>query len=62
MNSIIIEQDSGNQNEKCSTVMMIMYTNMILKMYGDFRNVHNYYDDHKASVVTMLMTLTFACS
>jgi hypothetical protein len=47
MNSIIIEQDSGNQNEKCLSVLMIMHTNVILKMHDDFRHVHDYDDDPK---------------
>jgi hypothetical protein len=62
MNSIFIEHNSGNQNEKCLTVLMIMHTDMILRMQDDFRHVHDFDDDQKTSIVTMSMILTSACS
>jgi hypothetical protein len=60
MNSIIIEYNSSNQNEKCLSVLMIMHTNVILTMHDDFPIVHYHYDDHTSSIVTILMILTFS--
>jgi hypothetical protein len=40
-------------------MMKIMHTHMILKMHDDLRNVHNYDDDQMASIVTIVMILTF---